>query len=83
MDWEVWLILCAILIVGEIFTASFFAGPLGAGCLVAALIANATDGDSLAMQFLGFSVTSIDGDTYTLSDFVGERPFILYFFATW
>ena len=59
MNWEVWLILCAILIVGEIFTASFFAGPLGAGCLVAALIANATEGDSLAMQFLGFSVTSV------------------------
>lgn len=57
MNWEVWLILCAILIVGEIFTASFFAGPLGAGCLVAALIANA-DGDT-AMQFLGFSVTSV------------------------
>ena len=57
MDWEVWLILCAILIVGEIFTASFFAGPLGAGCLVAALIANAKGGT--AMQFLGFSVTSV------------------------
>ena len=57
MDWEVWLILCAILIVGEIFTASFFAGPLGAGCLVASLIANADGGT--AMQFLGFSVTSV------------------------
>ena len=57
MDWEVWLILCAILIVGEIFSASFFAGPLGLGCLVAALISNA-DG-STAMQFLGFSVTSV------------------------
>ena len=57
MDWEVWLILCAILIVGEIFTASFFAGPLGAGCLVSALIANADGGT--AMQFLGFSVTSV------------------------
>ena len=57
MNWEVWLILCAILIVGEIFTASFFAGPLGAGCLVAALIANADGG--MAMQFLGFSVTSV------------------------
>jgi membrane protein implicated in regulation of membrane protease activity len=57
MNWEVWLILCAILIVGEIFTASFFAGPLGAGCLVAALIANAEGGT--AMQFFGFSVTSV------------------------
>ena len=57
MDWEVWLILCAILIVGEIFSASFFAGPLGLGCLVAALISN-VDG-STAMQFLGFSVTSV------------------------
>jgi len=57
MNWEVWLILCAILIVGEIFTASFFAGPLGAGCLVAALIANAEG--CTAMQFFGFSVTSV------------------------
>ena len=57
MEWTVWLILCAILIVGEIFSASFFAGPLGAGCLVASLIANADGGT--AMQFLGFSVTSV------------------------
>ena len=57
MDWTLWLTLCAILVIGEIFSASFFAGPLGLGCLVAALIANA--GGSSAMQFLGFSVTSV------------------------
>jgi len=57
MDWGVWLSLCASLIVGEIFTASFFAGPLGMGCLVASLISKA--GGSMAIQFLGFSVTSV------------------------
>ncbi len=57
MEWYVWLILCAVLIVGEIFTASFFAGPLGLGCLVASLISKA--GGEVAIQFLGFSVTSV------------------------
>jgi len=57
MEWYLWLILCAILIIGEIFSASFFAGPLGVGCLVAALIADAKGG--MAEQMLGFSVTSV------------------------
>ena len=30
-----------------------------------------------------FSLTTIDGQTITLSSFLGNKPFILYFFATW
>ena len=30
-----------------------------------------------------FSVTTVDGEVLALSDFLGNRPFILYFFATW
>ena len=30
-----------------------------------------------------FTVTTVDGEVLTLSTFLGNKPFILYFFATW
>ena len=30
-----------------------------------------------------FTVTTVDGEVLALSTFLGNRPFILYFFATW
>ena len=30
-----------------------------------------------------FSVTTVDGEVLALSDFLGSKPFILYFFTTW
>ena len=30
-----------------------------------------------------FELTTVEGDVLALSDFLGNRPFILYFFATW
>ena len=55
--WIIWLILCAIFVVAEIFTASFFAGPIGLGCLVAAVMAKA--GFEGGGQLLSFSFTSV------------------------
>ena len=55
--WVIWLILCAVFIVAEIFTASFFAGPIGLGCLVAAIMAKV--GFEGGGQLLSFSLTSV------------------------
>ena len=30
-----------------------------------------------------FTVTTVDGEVLALSNFLGNKPFILYFFATW
>ena len=30
-----------------------------------------------------FTVTTVDGEVLALSNFLGDKPFILYFFATW
>ena len=30
-----------------------------------------------------FTVTTVDGEVLALSNFRGNKPFILYFFATW
>ncbi len=55
--WIIWLIICAVFIIAEIFTASFFAGPIGLGCLVAAIMAKI--GFKGGGQFLSFSLTSV------------------------
>jgi len=55
--WLIWIIIGAIFIVAEIFSVSFFAGPIGLACLVAALINFAKF--PLTWQLVGFSVTSV------------------------
>jgi|TARA_B100000959_G_C14586569_1_gene462192 membrane protein implicated in regulation of membrane protease activity len=55
--WLIWIIIGAIFIVAEIFSVSFFAGPIGLACLVAALI-NYADA-SATWQLVGFSATSV------------------------
>lgn len=55
--WVIWLILCAAFIIAEIFTASFFAGPIGFSCLVSAVLAHLEF--SGTVQLLAFSITSI------------------------
>ena len=55
--WLIWLILSAVFIIAEIFTASFFAGPVGFSCLVAAVLAHFEF--SGTVQLLSFCATSI------------------------
>lgn len=52
-----WVLLAAVLIVGEIFTASFFLLPFGIGAALAALAAFA--GGSLAVQWGVFVIVSV------------------------
>ena len=40
-------------------------------------------GPQVGQRAPDFNLTTIDGQTITLSSFLGKRPFILYFFATW
>ncbi|MDC0144172.1 NfeD family protein [Verrucomicrobia bacterium] len=55
--WLIWIIIGAFFIVAEIFSVSFFAGPIGVACLVAALINYA--GATATWQMIGFSITSV------------------------
>ena len=57
MDWLIWIIIGAALILAEIFSASFFAGPIGLGCLIAAIMAKA--GFSVSWQLMSFGSSSI------------------------
>ena len=55
--WLIWIIFGAIFIVAEIFSVSFFAGPIGLACLVAAILHKA--GATTTVQLVGFSITSV------------------------
>ena len=55
--WLIWIIIGAIFIVAEIFSVSFFAGPIGLACLVAAILNKA--GATTTVQLVGFSITSV------------------------
>ena len=55
--WLIWIIIGAFFIVAEIFSVSFFAGPIGLACLVAAILNKA--GASTTLQMVGFSITSV------------------------
>tara|TARA_B100000959_G_C14917717_1_gene598105 strand:+ start:889 stop:1332 length:444 start_codon:yes stop_codon:yes gene_type:complete len=55
--WVIWIIVGAIFIIAEIFSASFFAGPIGFGCIVAAILAE--QGASASVQFASFSITTV------------------------
>jgi membrane protein implicated in regulation of membrane protease activity len=52
-----WVILAAVLIVGEIFTAGFFLLPFGVGAIAAAMLAAV--GAGVAWQWGGFVVVSV------------------------
>ena len=56
MFW-IWVILAAILLVGELFTASFFLLPFGLGAAVAAVVN--VFGGSLAIQWCVFIIVSV------------------------
>ncbi|MED5454120.1 MAG: NfeD family protein, partial [Verrucomicrobiota bacterium] len=55
--WVIWIIVGAIFVIAEIFSASFFAGPIGFGCIVAAILAEQEA--STAVQFASFSITTV------------------------
>ena len=55
--WVIWIIVGAIFVIAEIFSASFFAGPIGFGCIVTAILAS--QGASASVQFAGFSITTV------------------------
>tara|TARA_B100000676_G_scaffold78804_1_gene78546 strand:- start:859 stop:1302 length:444 start_codon:yes stop_codon:yes gene_type:complete len=55
--WVIWIIVGAIFVIAEIFSASFFAGPIGFGCIVAAILAEQEA--SAAVQFTSFSITTV------------------------
>ena len=57
MDWLIWIIVGAAMILAEIFSASFFAGPLGLGCLIAAMLAKANF--PVTAQLLSFGISSV------------------------
>jgi len=56
-EWVVWMIAAGVLAVGEIFTLSFFLGPLAVAAALAALAAGA--GLGVAAQMAVFIVASI------------------------
>ena len=66
--WVIWIIVGAIFVIAEIFSASFFAGPIGFGCIVAAILAEQEA--SAAVQFASFSIT-------TVVMLLAIRPFVL------
>jgi membrane protein implicated in regulation of membrane protease activity len=55
--WVIWIIVGAIFVIAEIFSASFFAGPIGFGCIVAAILAEQEA--TTAVQFASFSITTV------------------------
>ena len=57
MDWLIWIIIAAALILAEIFSVSFFAGPIGLGCLIAAVMAKS--GFSTSWQLVSFGTSSL------------------------
>jgi membrane protein implicated in regulation of membrane protease activity len=56
-DWVLWVILAALLAVGEVFTLGFFLGPIALAALVAAAVA--AFGLGLELQVAAFAVGSI------------------------
>ena len=56
-EWVWWMVAAGALVVGEIFTLSFFLGPLGVAALIAAVAALA--GAGLALQVLVFTLVSV------------------------
>ncbi len=55
--WAVWVVVGALLAVGEIFTLGFFLGPIALAAVVAAAVAAA--GGGLALQLAAFIVASL------------------------
>jgi membrane protein implicated in regulation of membrane protease activity len=55
-DWVWWMIAAGVLVVGEIFTLSFFLGPVGVAAVVAAIVALA--GAGAGIQWLAFILTA-------------------------
>ncbi len=59
-DWAIWIVLAAVLAAGEIFTLSFFLGPVALAAALAAAIAAAGGGIALQLAaFIGGSLASL------------------------
>lgn len=56
-EWAIWMIVAAVLAVGEVATLGFFLGPIALAALLAALVALA--GASVELQFLAFIAGSV------------------------
>ena len=56
-DWVLWMIAAGVLAVGEIFTLSFFLGPIAVAALVTAGVAAL--GVGVALQIIVFALVSI------------------------
>jgi membrane protein implicated in regulation of membrane protease activity len=56
-DWVLWLILAAVLAAGEVFTLSFFLGPIALAAVLAAAVAGL--GGGLELQVAAFAVGSL------------------------
>ena len=56
-EWVLWMIAAGVLAVGEIFSLSFFLGPIAIAAVVAAAVAGA--GAGLAVQIAVFIVASL------------------------
>src|SRR5918999_5944314 len=56
-EWAIWMIVAALLAVGEVATLGFFLGPIALAAVLAALVAVA--GGSLELQFVAFIAGSV------------------------
>jgi membrane protein implicated in regulation of membrane protease activity len=56
-DWVWWMIAAGALMVGEIFTLSFFLGPVGVAAVAAAIVALA--GAGVGLQWVAFILTAV------------------------
>jgi membrane protein implicated in regulation of membrane protease activity len=56
-EWAIWMIVAAVLAVGEVATLGFFLGPIALAAVLAALVALA--GASVELQFLAFIAGSV------------------------
>jgi membrane protein implicated in regulation of membrane protease activity len=56
-DWVIWMIVAVALAAGEIFTVSFFLGPLALAAILSALVA--LGGGSVELQVAAFALGSV------------------------
>lgn len=55
-DWVIWIVAAGVLAVGEIFSLSFFLGPVALAAVVGALVALA--GGGVALQLVAFTLAA-------------------------
>jgi membrane protein implicated in regulation of membrane protease activity len=57
VDWVLWMVAAGVLAIGEMFTVSFFLGPIAVAALTSAVVALA--GGGAALQWIVFTLVSL------------------------